>query len=122
MAYPSRHVIFRLPPQVTLTPVNFAVQVITLVLRKLKGVVAVTQLRFQQMPAAVIQVLQRATIRQGGFQQVPQRVVIVFMPTSAVLFGGQQPATVVFQRNLVLRLGDAFCCFGPLSGCCFLLI
>ncbi|WP_407195030.1 hypothetical protein [Citrobacter farmeri] len=122
MAYPSRHVIFRLPPLVTLTPVNFAVQVITLVFRKLKGMVPVTQLRFQQMPAAVIQVLQRATVRQGGFQQVPQRVVIVFMPTGAVLFGGQQPTTVVFQRNLALRLGDAFFCFGPLSGCCFLLI
>ncbi|ELD6943342.1 hypothetical protein QJI92_000240 [Salmonella enterica] len=51
-----RHIVFRLPPQIALTPVNFTVQVVALIFCELESTLPVTQLRFQQMTSAVIKV------------------------------------------------------------------
>ncbi|EED6909791.1 hypothetical protein XV54_002622 [Salmonella enterica subsp. enterica] len=72
---PPRQVILRLPPHITLTPVNLTVQVVALVFRQLKNMLSVAQLRFQQVTDAVVKVfnpppvpeLQRLTSEQDAF-------------------------------------------------------
>ncbi|WP_259469001.1 hypothetical protein [Salmonella enterica] len=101
---PPRQVILRLPPHITLTPVNLTVQVVALVFRQLKNMLSVAQLRFQQVTAAVVKVFNPPPVRQRGGQQVAQRVVFMFMLSSTALFGNQQATTVIFQPEFIIRL------------------
>lgn len=95
VAHPPRYVILRLPPHITLTPVNLTVQVVALVFRQLKNMLSVAQLRFQQVTAAVVKVFNPPPVRQRGGQQVAQRVIFMFVLSGAVLFGNQQATTVI---------------------------